>query len=307
MIAPDLKNDATLRALRFWNAEPDSMRRTLSGAFALMLAAGVSQAADVAQPEMDPMLMNAPEVTVQEAATGWYLRGDAGYAFKDLKGAEFYQGGSSASKTDFSSTDLKDSFLLGAGVGYQINSALRTDLTFDYLSKSKFEGSTRGSGAAFGACVGPCTSSDISHMRAYSLLANAYVDLGTFGYVTPYVGGGLGGTYVKWDKLRNTSCADDGSGCDSTVEHGGKGNWRFTYALMAGATIDVTCNLKADVGYRYRHVEGGDMFGFASNGGPGSDKGFDVHEARVGARYLFGSCAQPTVQEEVPPQPLIYK
>ncbi len=49
-------------------------------------------------------------------------------------------------------------------------------------------------------------------MRAYSLLANAYVDLGTYGYITPYVGAGIGGTYVKWDKLRNTSCADNGRG-----------------------------------------------------------------------------------------------
>ncbi len=58
-------------------------------------------------------------------------------------------------------------------------------VTFDYLSKSKFEGSTKGSGADFGACVGPCTSRDIANMRAYSLLANAYVDLGTYGYFTP--------------------------------------------------------------------------------------------------------------------------
>ena len=28
-------------------------------------------------------------------------------------------------------------------------------------------------------------------MHAYSLLANAYVDLGTYGYVTPYVGAGI--------------------------------------------------------------------------------------------------------------------
>jgi hypothetical protein len=32
--------------------------------------------------------------------------------------------------------------------------------------------------------------------------------------------------------------------------------------LMAGASIDVTCNVKADVGYRFLHVGGGDMFGY---------------------------------------------
>ncbi|MCO5732010.1 outer membrane protein [Rhizobium sp. SSA_523] len=283
------------------------MKKTLMGAIAIALAAGTAHAADVYQPQPEPAFTDVPEVQVQQSSSGWYLRGDIGYGFTDFDGADFYQGNYTGAKADFHTAKLRDGLTLGAGVGYQVNSYLRTDLTFDYFNKAKFEGSTRGSGAGFGACVGPCTSHDRSSMRAYSLLANAYVDLGTYGYITPYVGAGIGGTYVKWDKLRNTSCADNGSGCDPTIEHGGKGSWRFTYALMAGATIDVTCNLKADVGYRYRHVQGGDMFGYNQNGGPGFDKGFDLHEARVGARYTFGGCAAPYVPEEVPPQPIIYK
>ncbi|MBT9369376.1 outer membrane protein [Rhizobium sp. CSW-27] len=285
------------------------MRKTLFGALAVLLAAGAAHAADLSrQPAIDPMLLNAPEVTVQEAASGWYLRGDAAYGFKDLKGADFFQGGSSAGKADFTRADLKDSFLLGAGIGYQVNNFLRADLTFDYSFRSRFDGSTSGGGASSGACVTNCTSQDIAHLKAYSLLANAYVDLGTYGSVTPYVGGGIGGTYVNWSKLSNTSCeTGNSSNCDATVEHDGKGSWRFTYALMAGATVDVTCNLKADIGYRYRHVQGGDMFGYASNGGPGYDKGFDVHEARIGARYLFGGCPQTSIADDEPPQPLVYK
>lgn len=279
------------------------MRNTMIGALALALLAGAAHSADLYQPQPEQVPMDAPEVAVQQSSSGWYLRGDVGYGFNDLRGANFYQGGSSASKTDFTSAELRDAFTVGAGVGYQVNNYLRTDLTFDYLSKSKFNGSTSG---FCGISGGPCVSTDTAHMRAYSLLANAYVDLGTYGYVTPYVGAGLGGTYVKWDKLSNTSCPTGGGTCDPTTEHGGKGSWRFTYALMAGATIDVTCNLKADVGYRYRHIEGGDMFGYANNGGPGFDKGIDVHEARVGARYLFGGCQQPYAPEE-PAQPIVYK
>ncbi len=57
-------------------------------------------------------------------------------------------------------------------------------------------------------------------MTAYSLLANAYVDIGTYGIFTPYVGGGLGGTYVKWSNLKNTSCSDaDPDSCDESVSH----------------------------------------------------------------------------------------
>jgi opacity protein-like surface antigen len=268
---------------------------------AFLLTTTVAYSADVYQPQPEAS-QDTPEVTVQES-TGWYLRGDVGYSFNKLRGAKFFQGGSSKSETDFRSTDIDDSFTFGGGVGYQINNYLRSDVTFDYLTKSDFEGSTSGSCGVAADCI----SKDRASMRAYSLLANVYVDLGTYAYFTPYVGAGIGATYVKWDKLRNTSCATGNPAlCDDSVEHGGKGSWRATGALMAGATIDVTCNVKADVGYRFRYVDGGDMFGYASNGGPGRDKGFYSHEARLGARYVFGGCATP-VAYEPEPAPLVYK
>jgi len=277
------------------------MKKCLAATMAFLLTTTVAYSADVYQPQPETV-QDAPEVTVQES-TGWYLRGDVGYSFNKLRGAKFFQGGSSESETDFRSTDIDDSFTFGGGVGYQINNYLRSDVTFDYLTKSDFEGSTSGSCGVATDCI----SKDRASMRAYSLLANVYVDLGTYAYFTPYVGAGIGATYVKWDKLRNTSCATGNPTlCDDSVEHGGKGSWRATGALMAGATIDVTCNVKADVGYRFRYVDGGDMFGYASNGGPGRDKGFYSHEARLGARYVFGGCATP-VAYEPEPAPLVYK
>lgn len=279
------------------------MKSSVVGLVAALTACTPAFAADLYQPA--PPVVSAPEVVVSDA-NGWYLRGDVGYSFNKLRGANFFQG-SNALVTDFTTASLKDSFLVGAGVGYQVNSYLRTDLTFDYLTNADFRGSTRGGGAGFGACVGPCTSSDRTSLSAYSLLANAYVDLGTYAGFTPYVGAGIGGTYVKWDKLRNTACADDGSGCDSTVEHGGKGDWRFTYALMAGASYDLTCNLKADAGYRFRHIEGGDMFGYKANGGPGYDKGINSHEIRVGARYVFNGCSAQTYEPPMLTPPPVYK
>ncbi len=282
------------------------MMKSLIGAVALALAATSAFSADLYQPEQAP----PPEVAVAQSS-GWYLRGDVGYAFTKLRGANYFQG-SNSNMQDFDSAKLDDSFTLGGGVGYQINDYLRTDATVDYLFKSDFKGSTRGD---CGAC-GPdftavsATSRDSSSLTAVSLLANAYVDIGHYGAFTPYVGGGLGGTYIKWDKLHNTSCSDaDSSSCDETVTHNGRGSWRFTYALMAGTAIDLTCNLKADVGYRYRHIEGGDMFGYAENGGPGYDKGLNLHEARVGARYNFGGCETASYMPpaDIPVAPAVYK
>lgn len=265
------------------------------------LAAGPVAAADLYQPE--PVPQYAPEVRVADVS-GFYLRGDIGYSFNKLRGANYFQG-SNASLVDFDRHTLKNSYSLGAGVGYQINSRLRTDLTFDYLGKSDFHGSTHGTCGVGGGTIG-CTSADLTSMQAYTLMANAYVDLGTYASVTPYVGAGIGGSYVKWNDLKNTSCADNGSGCDATETHDGRGSWRFAYQLMAGASIDITCDWKADVGYRFRQTSGGDMFGYKANGGPGRDKGFYSHDIHVGARYQFGGCPQP-VAYEPPPQPLVYK
>lgn len=283
------------------------MKKFLAGAVALALTAGSATSADLYQPQAAP-LMDAPEVSVREAS-GWYLRGDAGYSFNELRGAKFRQGGSY--DADFRTAKIEDSGILGAGVGYQFNNYFRGDLTFDYMTRSDFRGSTTGGGAGIGggACAITCTSSDRSSFSAYSLMANAYVDVATVGSVTGYVGAGLGASYVNWRTLRNTSCPDAGGACDQTFDHEGKGSWRLSYALMAGATIDITCDLKADIGYRYRRINGGDMFGLdIFGGGPGRDKGINSHEARLGARYIFGGCDVPQqASYEPPPPPMVYK
>lgn len=277
------------------------MKTFVIGVVAAMLTGTAAFAADIYQPPLEPVVEAAPvEVS---AASGWYLRGDVGYAFTKLRGAKFYQGSNSYER-DFDSYDLDDSWTGGVGVGYQITNHLRTDVTLDYLGKSDFKGSTTGSCgvAEF------CTSRDISSMTAWSLMANAYVDIGTYGIFTPYVGAGIGGTQVRWDKLKNTSCeTGNPDSCDGEFEHGGKRKWRFTYGLMAGTAIDITCNLQADVGYRFRQIVGGDMFGYKENGGPGRDKGVYLHEARAGLRYSFGGCEQAAYVPEYPVEQPVYK
>ncbi len=277
------------------------MKKVLSGVVAALLCGTSVYAADMYEPPVEQPIIEQPVAV--ESASGWYLRGDAGYSFNKLRGAHYYQG-SNGNVRDFDHAELDDSYTLGIGVGYQVNNYLRADVTLDYLGNAEFEGSTTGACGVSGAC----TSRDISSMTAWSLLANAYVDMGTYGSVTPYVGAGIGGTNVKWDKLRNTSCeTGNPANCDPTVEHGGRDKWRFTYALMAGASIDVTCNVKADLGYRFRHVVGGDMFGYEQNGGPGSDKGLYLHEARAGMRYSFGGCEQPYQPVDYPVEQPVYK
>ncbi|WP_440630070.1 outer membrane protein [Brucella sp. 22210] len=251
-----------------------------------MMATG-ALAADLIEPPVVPEVVVAPP-----AVGGWYLRGDLGYSKPKFKDADYAtidncECGPSTFGSNTLSGDLKGSFLIGGGVGYQLTDYFRTDLTVDYMTRSKFEGHTYGS-----ACNGDasCASDERSHFSALSILANAYVDLGNFAGFTPYVGAGIGGTRVRWNDIED---ARYGGSVD------GAANWRFTYALMAGASVDLTQNLKLDAGYRYRHINGGKMFEGGQYLGDGYDKGMDIHDVRVGLRYMFGGSSAPYAPQQV--------
>lgn len=236
---------------------------------------------------LEPMVVEPPPAYEPAPAPvefgGWYIRGDIDYHKPNWRGADYitYGGPAIGGSKSFDSGELKGAFSLGGGVGYQINRYLRTDVTADYWFKSKFNGST--------SCVGGCASTDESKMSALLLLANAYADLGTWNRITPYVGVGIGGAHVKWGDLTNTI---GGFG----QAHKGTKNWRFAYALMAGASYCVTDRVALDAGYRFSHIEGGRMFEY-NGAGPGFDKGFNTHEVRAGLRYSLGGsangCSEP--------------
>ncbi|MER8862825.1 porin family protein [Mesorhizobium sp. M0751] len=264
---------------------------------ALFAGAGPAFAADFVEP---PVVEEAPPPVAYEQPAdfgGWYIRGDIDYHWSKFRGADYITYGPPPGTGTFDSGKLKSAFSAGAGVGYQIDRHFRTDLTADWMSKSTFRGSTSG------ICLDgdPCTSVDTSSYTALLLLANAYVDIGTWHGITPYVGAGIGGAWVKWDTLHNSD--EDGE----FFHHGGKG-WRFAYAAMVGASYCLTDRVKLDVGYRYSHINGGKMFDFGSGVGPGYDDGINVHEVRGGLRYQFGrsDCVEP--EPYVPePEPVYTK
>lgn len=256
----------------------------------------------VAEPVPAYEIRGTEDVSVH-SESGFYVRGDVGYNWTELKGINYTLYGFAGDSGRFDTYELDNSWTLGGGLGYQINRHLRTDVTLDYMFDADFQGSTTGSCGAAAACV----STDLSSMSAYTLLANAYVDFWAYGSFSAYVGAGIGGTYVKWDDLLNTSCeVGNPTNCDPTITHGGNSEWRFSAALMAGGAYHFRCDLAADVGYRYRYVSGGQMFGYSTGGGPGYDQNFHVHEARAGLRYYPGrDCSPPPV---IPPyEPPIYK
>lgn len=247
----------------------------LAGAIAFALAPVAGYAADLPEP---PLLEPSAPV---EFGSAWYLRGDVGYkkyqnpdvSFKGYK----YKG-----------EDLNDTAVIGGGVGYKFNSWLRADVTVDYEFKSKFHGDL--------VCYfnnGPCPGNQ-THKAGYSQeeakidaitpLVNVYADLGTWNGITPYVGAGIGASYLKVTdyKYKNPN--------GSRGDQPGNGVWDFSWALMAGLGYHVTDNLIIDTGYRYLNL-GDAKSGKATGFGKGAKRikfdDLEAHEVRVGFRYLI--------------------
>jgi opacity protein-like surface antigen len=252
--------------------------RALMAGAALMAMAGQAIAADIMY---EPPVVEAPPVyeqpVVVENYGGWYIRGDVDYHMTGWKGGDYitYGAGVVDPGTNYFRTGaLRPSFSAGAGIGYQVNKYFRADFTGDYFFRSTFTGTTGD------ACGNICTES--GSMSAILLMANAYAHLGQWGRFSPYVGAGIGGARISWGALQNTNAG-------VVTEHAGATTWRFAYAGMVGTTVCLTRKLDLDVGYRYTRISGGRMFEYAPQAGPGFDRGFDVHEARAGLRYKFGT------------------
>ncbi|HXV73200.1 MAG TPA: P44/Msp2 family outer membrane protein, partial [Sphingomonadales bacterium] len=173
----------------------------------------------------------------------------------------------------------------------------RAEVTAEYF-EGRFDGQSMTANPCAGEGAGTsCAFSHSANFSALGLMANGYVDLATLAGFTPYLGAGIGATHVDWKTVRETAaCISGGGACSGAAgeaSYEGRDSWRFTYALMAGVSYDVTDRLKLDLGYRYSHVAGGDMFGFGAEalagatGAKGHDDGLSRHEIRAGLRFAL--------------------
>ena len=264
-------------------------------------------AADLDQPIF---VEQAPDLQPVEIGNGWYIRGDIGYAMKHSGGTHKYNAFDPVSKLyspqTFATSDTDTDFSIGGGVGYQFNDWLRFDGTIDTYT-GKFKGTTVANQPCVNTAGGlnptyvgtTCASNDTQNYNAYQFMANAYVDLGTYVGVTPYIGAGAGMTLMTWDNLTNSLyCVPGSAVCPvgapaiTPVTHEGTTDYRLTYSVMAGLGYQVSQNVKLDLGYRYSKVTGSDQFKYdaasiaaGATGIQGRDAGYDRHELRFGVRY----------------------
>jgi opacity protein-like surface antigen len=291
------------------------LRKTLAITLTSVLLCGPALAADMGYlPPPDYSL--TPEQPVM-IGNGWYLRGDAGWARESPPVL-------SADTALAAALGTKNGWVASIGAGYQFNSYFRTDLTLDYRNTLRANaqsanftcvtdvvGVSNAAGTPIGvsAVTGDCYSAQRADFKRTSLMANAYIDLGTWTGVTPYIGAGVGVTYGRADGQYNWYRGNNGSvyepdipfptgfppkwvtgaGVDTTAPPGftfgpqsrafstRKSQTNFTWALMAGVSYAVSQNAKIDFGYRYVNM------GTFASGSPKKDG--EIQEFRMGLRY----------------------
>ena len=249
----------------------------------------------------------APPPPAQEFG-GWYLRGDIGMTNSRGKLHDNLYDTLPAGST---LTQLGEGFTggtsYGVGVGYQLNSWFRADITGEYRSRVSF------SGTDVATFTGGSTLSDV-YQGGYSSwvgLVNAYADLGTWYCLTPFVGFGVGAAHIQTSGLQDSGLSfapGVGTFGASSYFANGASTTNFAWAAHAGVAYKVNNNFSVELAYRYLDmgtaVHGSGRSFDGSNAGPSSFQYRDLisQDIRLGVRWSFCCDLEPP-----PPPPLIRK
>jgi len=140
------------------------------------------------------------------------------------------------------------------------------------------------------------------------VLANAYVDLGTWWCMTPFIGAGVGGARVAINGFTDQGIANNGAGAVAGLAYGDNtAKWNLAWALHAGVAYKVSPNFTVELAYRYLDMGDGltgDLRTFDGQNAivnPTTFKSITSHDLKLGVRWNFDQ-PQPVYQ-----QPLIRK
>lgn len=283
-----------------------SVRYFACAAAALAFSA-TAHAADMPMqmpPQASPQYQPVPMV-VEAPAGRWYLRGDVGVGMQSFSQFNFTETNSSfvwpASWT-IVQQNVGDAALVGFGVGYEFNNWFRFDVTGEYRTQAAFKATGRYSEFCPGG--GYCFDVTSGNYSAAVFLANAYVDLGTWWCLTPYVGFGLGGAYnmtngIQDLGLANTSSPGFGLG-------GSQSSLNFAWDVQLGLTYNVSNNLKIDFGWRYLNLgspQTATVQCFNTTSCPSAFytlKDMTSQDFRIGLRWMFEPAASVGVMAAAP-------
>lgn len=273
------------------------MRTTITfacGALALALTAAVAPAlagGSIKDGNAAAVPVPAPN-PIPDYYGNYYLRLDAAYSWADAD--RFDTGNDLYNQNRRRDDGLSESGRFGFGVGMYMTKWLRTDVTFD--TREEATGYVRDvvtytSGAGDDITD---TLTDSIRYRNYTGLANLYVDLPFTPKFTPYIGGGVGLVVHSMSRSLNqtVSCVPNLGTCAGYPIDNAVGDKNYQYALagalMGGFAYQLSDSIKADVGYRWLHLDGasfshwvGEQMAFQTVKIPSQN----IHEMRIGLRW----------------------
>jgi opacity protein-like surface antigen len=268
----------------------------LAAAASAVLATGHARAAD-----MPPLLPPPPMI---EEYGGWYLRGDIGMTNQQV---------GSLDNASFPGTldlvihdkNFEAGMLFGLGIGYRHNSWFRWDLIGQYRGETGFHGFDTWSDG-----VDERFNDYTAKKSEWLLMWNAYLDLGTWKGITPFVGAGIGASRITIHSFRDAGIGP-APGFDPTLGFANSASkWNLAWALHAGLAYDVTPNFTIELAYTYLDLgsgRSGDIIGYDGANliyNPMHFKNITSHDVKLGVRWAFADLG---VSHWQPPQPVYSK
>jgi opacity protein-like surface antigen len=260
------------------------------------LAALATPAIGAEPPPAAPQLPPDPGPAALEIASGWYLRGDLGYVVHSEPSWDASYG--APRPAPLIDLELEDTWSVGIGFGYRFYPWLRADVTADYRFGANVRDFSPISDFSQGFNV------ETGKLEVTTVLVNAYLDLGTWWGLTPYLGAGVGvaekrvhdfGTERICLSMR---CGDPDPlatyplGPQGKLAFPDRTTVDFAWALMAGVAADVGRGMAVDAGYRFvdlgKAASGLDGFGVGTK-----LKDIQTHEFRFGVRWDLGAFGRP--------------
>ncbi len=221
----------------------------LVAAGAASLFSTLAFAADMPSIMPPPQMSYAPPPI--EDFGGWYLRGDIGFSNQTVSRLN------NALDSTLTTSDQRLGFnsagIFALGVGYQLNHWFRADITGEYRANAEFSGVDL---ITFPGGFG----SDVYHAQKsdWLVLANAYVDLGTWWCITPFIGAGVGTARVSISNFTDQGVSNSGAGAVPSMAYGDNmAKWNFAWALHAGLAYKVNPNFTIELAYRYLNMGDG--------------------------------------------------
>lgn len=225
-----------------------------------MLALGLALAASTASAADSTAAVNPPD--------GWYVGAGAGMAF----GSQRFMFLNNAAPLPVVAQNVKIKFRSGFAAmaygGYKFaDTPFRTELEFSYASQNAKD---------VGGSVNPWTGSQ----RDPSLMANLLFDINTGTNWTPYIGGGVGVSFLSWKDVK---------GQTPPIYNGS--NTKLAFQGIVGVAVTVAPQTQVTLDFRYK---GSNNNAFDSQLPPNLVRDYDARSNRVmlGIRYALGQPAQ---------------